>query len=280
MKKIFAGAISAALMVSGVQAADLYQPQVIEAPPTYIPEVEVKEASGWYLRGDAIVAYNAIAGVDFFQGSNATYSQFTSAKMRTSFGAGVGVGYQITSMFRADLTGDYLFKSSFSGSTSGQCGAPLEACTSTDIASMQAFSLMANAYVDLGTYGMVTPYVGGGIGGTYVSWSNLSNTACQDDGGGCDATVTHGGRASWRFTYALMAGAAVKINCKLKADIGYRYRNVTGGAMFGYASNGGPGYDRGFHIHEGRAGLRYSFGDSDCAQAYIPPPVYNPPVYK
>ncbi len=280
MKKIFASALSAALMASGVQAADLYEPPVIEAPPTYIPEVEVKEASGWYLRGDASFNYNKIGGAEYFQGSNATLASFSSARMRSSFGLGVGVGYQITSMLRADVTADYNFKANFRGSTVGQCGAPLEACTSTDLASMSAFSLMANAYVDLGTYGIFTPYVGGGIGGTYVKWNDLRNTACQDDGGGCDATVTHGGHGSWRFTYALMAGASIKINCQLKADVGYRYRNVAGGKMFGYASNGGPGYDRGFHIHEARAGLRYSFGD-DCAQAaYIPPPVYNPPVYK
>lgn len=279
MKKIFASALSIALLASGVQAADLYQPPVIEAPPTYVPEVEVQEASGWYLRGDAFFAYNKIGGADYYQGSNSSYVPFSTTKMRSSFGAGVGAGYQVASYLRVDATADYTFKSKFTGSTSGSCGAATS-CVSTDIARMTAFSLMANAYVDLGTYGIVTPYVGAGIGGTYVKWGDLSNTSCDSsDSTNCDATVTHGGRGSWRFTYALMAGAAIKINCQLKADVGYRYRNVSGGAMFGYASNGGPGYDRGFHIHEARAGLRYSFGDDCAAPVYTPPP-YNPPVYK
>ncbi|MCO6185111.1 outer membrane protein [Rhizobium sp. L1K21] len=283
MKKIMTGALAAALLASGVQAADLYQPPVIEAPPTYIPEVEVQEASGWYLRGDAAFVYNKSAGVDFYQGSNKLYSKFASAKMRNSFALGVGAGYQVNSYLRVDATADYTFKSKFSGSTTGSCGANSAAsgCVSTDLASMTAFSLMANAYVDLGTYGMVTPYVGAGVGGTYVKWSDLKNTACDvTNSSNCDATVTHTGHGSWRFTYALMAGASIKINCQLKADIGYRYRNVAGGKMFGYSTGGGPGYDRGFHIHEGRAGLRYSFGD-DCAAPVYTPPVYNPPaVYK
>ena len=67
---------------------------------------------------------------------------------------------------------------------------------------------MANAYVDLGTYGSITPYVGGGIGATHVNWDGDSNTSCANDGSGCDTTFHHEGRESWRFTYALMAGAA------------------------------------------------------------------------
>jgi opacity protein-like surface antigen len=91
--------------------------------------------------------------------------------------------------------------------------------------------------------------------------------------------VTHNGSSSWRFAYALMAGVSVDINCALKADVGYRYRKIKGGGMFGYVSNGGPGYDRGFHNHEVRGGLRYTFGG--CKEtAYVPPVTYPPQVYK
>lgn len=279
MKKTLMGAIALALIAPTAYAADLYEPPVIEAPPTYIPEVEVKEASGWYLRGDGFFSYNRMRGAHYFQGALTTDANFTTASLRHSYGLGVGAGYQINSMLRVDATADYMFKASFRGSTSGSCGVAAS-CTSTDLASMTAFGLMANVYVDLGTYGIFTPYVGGGIGGTYVKWSNLSNTACDaSDSTSCDSTVTHGGKGSWRFTYALMAGASIKINCNLKADVGYRYRRVTAGNMFGYASGGGPGYDKGFSMHEGRAGLRYSFGG--CEEHTYVPPVYNPPpVYK
>ncbi len=57
---------------------------------------------------------------------------------------------------------------------------------------MTAYSLLANAYVDIGTYGIFTPYVGGGLGGTYVKWSNLKNTSCSDaDPDSCDESVSH-----------------------------------------------------------------------------------------
>ena len=78
-----------------------------------------------------------------------------------------------------------------------------------------------------------------------------------------------------------MAGAAVDLTCNLKADVGYRFRHVTKGDMFGFASNGGPGYDKGFYSHEARAGLRYSFSGCETA-TYIPPaeiPIEQP-VYK
>jgi opacity protein-like surface antigen len=140
---------------------------------------------------------------------------------------------------------------------------------------------MANAYVDLGTYGYFTPYVGGGIGGSYVKWKDLHNVACQDDGGGCDGEVIHGGKGNWRFSYALMAGASIDVTCNVKADIGYRFLHVSGGEMFGYNSNGGPGRDKGFNVHEARVGARYLFGG--CQQASYEPPPEIPlqqPVYK
>ncbi|MBN9056168.1 MAG: porin family protein [Rhizobiales bacterium] len=281
MRKVLSGV--AAVLLSGmpVYAADLYEPQVIEAP---VQETAVVETGGWYLRGDAGWSYNKMRGAHYFQGSNADDVDFTSTRLKSGFVLGGGVGYQINDHFRTDVTLDYMFKSNFRGSTSGggsTSGACQVACTSTDIASMTALSLLANAYVDIGTYGSITPYIGAGIGGTYVNWGKLKNTSCPVGGGPCDPTEEHGGKKSWRFTYALMAGASVDLTCNLKADVGYRFRHITKGAMFGYASNGGPGYDKGFYSHEARAGLRYSFNGCETA-SYIPPadiPI-EPPVYK
>ena len=147
---------------------------------------------------------------------------------------------------------------------------------------MTAWTLLANAYVDIGHYGVFTPYVGAGIGGTYVRWSDLKNTSCDSGNpSNCDPTETHDGKRGWRFTYALMAGTAIDLTCNLKADVGYRFRHVTKGDMFGYKLNGGPGYDKGFYSHEARAGLRYSFNGCETA-TYIPPadiPIEQP-VYK
>ncbi|WP_377290782.1 outer membrane protein [Rhizobium sp. SG2393] len=275
----------AVLLASSTVAfgADLYQPPV-EQPIVDQPVVAqpVASAGGWYLRGDVGYSYTKMRGAHFFQGSNGSVANFASAKVDNTWTGGIGVGYQATSYLRGDLTLDYFGKSDFRGSTIGSCGVSLN-CTSRDITSFSALSLMANAYVDLGTYYSITPYVGGGIGGTRVKWDKLRNTSCDSSNpANCDTTVEHGGGENWRFTYALMAGASVDITCDLKADVGYRYRRVLGGNMFGYAQNGGPGYDKGFNMHEVRAGLRYSLGGCAEQVAYEPPPVsYEPPpVFK
>jgi opacity protein-like surface antigen len=149
---------------------------------------------------------------------------------------GGGIGYQVDDHFRVDLTGDYWFDSDFRGSTSGICGgAP---CTSIDTSSVNAFLLLANAYVDLGTYNGITPYIGAGIGGAHVDWDNLRNEIPGQP------PVEHEGAANWRFAYAVMAGASYCLTDKLKLDAGYRYSRIEGGRMFEIApGNPGPGFD-------------------------------------
>ncbi len=266
MKKMMISAL--ALLASGTTAfaADLYQP---EPAPQVAAPVEVVAAGGWYLRGDTSFDYNRLKGAEYFQGSNGLVNDFDTAKLRSSYNVGAGIGYQANANLRFDATLDYMFKAKFRGSTSGTCGAGA-ACRSTDTSSLSAYSLMANAYVDIATIGMVTPYVGVGIGGSHLDWSKLKNTACSAaNPNNCDATVSHKGSESWRFTYAVMAGASVDVTCNVKADVGYRYRHISGGNMFGYKLNGGPGYDKGLDIHEGRVGMRYNFGG--CEQTYLPP---------
>jgi opacity protein-like surface antigen len=271
MKTILIGAVAAMLGGTAISAADLYEP-----PPPVEQPVEYVEASGWYLRGDVGYAATDLRGARFYQGPGRYMRDFDSADLDDTYALGVGVGYQVNNYLRTDLTLDYLGEADFEGSTTGACGVAAD-CTSRDTAAISGWSLMANAYVDIGTYGAFTPYVGAGIGGTRVSWDKLRNTSCETgDPSNCDDSFDHSGRDKWRFTYALMAGTAIDLTCNLKADVGYRFRNVLGGDMFGYNANSGPGYDEGIYIHEARAGLRYSFGG--CQEAYIPP--VEPAVYK
>jgi len=266
MKKIVA--FASAMLAFGPQAyaADLAEPapapEVVEPLPT----------GGWYLRKDISYDFMSTDGVNYRAGNDRN-AKFNDVELDDTWNMGVGVGYQFNDYFRVDKTFDYLFSSDFRGSTKGgnaNDGSACDVkCKSTDVASFQAFSVMANAYVDIYHWGVFTPYVGAGLGATYVDWGKLKNTACATDGSGCD-NVSHKGKDSWRFTYGLMVGTSIDINCQWKADVGYRYRNVDGGPMFGRKFNGGPGHDDGIDIHEVRSGIRYSFGDS-CQTAYLPP---------
>jgi opacity protein-like surface antigen len=269
MRKFLAVASIALAVSSQAFAADLAMPDQSVAPPP-VEQAAVSSSTGWYLRGDLSADLNRLKGADYFQGSNKTLADFNQAELRNSYNVGVGAGYQIDDHFRVDSTFDYMFDAAFRGSTSGTCGVGGK-CVSRDVSGLTAYSLMANAYVDIATWGMLTPYVGIGIGGTDIKWDDLHNTSCSaSNPNNCDTTVIHKGRESWRFTYALMAGTSVDINCNLKADVGYRYRHIAAGDMFGYRLHGGPGYDKGLDIHEFRTGLRYSFGGCD-QQAYLPP---------
>ena len=58
MRKVLSGVVAVLLTGTSGYAADLYQPQVIEAPV----QEAIIETSGWYLRGDAGWSYNKMRG--------------------------------------------------------------------------------------------------------------------------------------------------------------------------------------------------------------------------
>lgn len=282
MRKIFlAGTAMLFAGVGAAGAADVLPAPYVEAPVYEAPVQTVSAVGGWYLRGDVGYSWNKLKGANFFQGDLNTYAPFTTAKLRSSYSVGGGVGYQINSKLRSDVTMDYFSKADFRGSTTGSCGAAT-ACTSTDITSVSGLSLLANAYVDLYKAGRFTFYAGGGLGGTRVKWDDLSNTSCETgNSANCDATEFHGGAAGWRFTYALMAGASIDVTCAVKADVGYRYRHISGGGMFkSLTSDGYQGYHKGISSHEVRGGLRYGFGGCADQEVYIEPAPIMPAVYK
>jgi opacity protein-like surface antigen len=278
-----AGALT---MATSAMAADaVYEQPVIAMPqPPRIVE-PAREFGGWYLRGDIGYRWSKLRGTEYITyGPPPGTSEFTSTDLKGALSLGGGVGYQVTRYLRTDFTADYWFKSDFRGTTAGFCppdGAP---CTSTDRSSYSALLLMANAYVDLGTYHGITPYLGAGIGGARIRWRDLQNTIDGD-------TDVHRGAKTWRFAWSLMAGASYCLTDSLQLDTGYRYTRIEGGRMFEESGIGvGPGFDKGFNVHEARAGLRYSFGgpNVNCVEpkyvAYEPPvyapPPYEPPVYK
>lgn len=152
----------------------------------------------------------------------------------------------------------------------------------SDITSVSGLSLLANAYVDLYKKGRFTFYAGGGLGGTRVKWDDLNNTSCSTANPTlCDPSFNHGGAAGWRFTYALMAGASIDVTCAVKADVGYRYRHISGGNMFkSLTSNGYQGQHKAITSHEVRGGLRYGFGGCAEQEVYVEPAPIMPVIYK
>ena len=97
--------------------------------------------------------------------------------------------------------------------------------------------MLANAYVDLGTWSNITPYVGVGAG---VSFHRASAPVVPD-------------AAQTKFAWAVMAGIGFGISENIKLDIGYRYVNL------GRASGllGAAPFRKNYDVHEARIGVRY-----------------------
>ncbi len=272
--RLLAAALAATVSFSAAQAADMNVPIVVDQAPEFVP---VEVGNGWYLRGDIGYSVASSGGANGYRTFTppVTYGsdQFDASEIETDFSGGIGVGYHFNNFLRGDVTAER-FKGDFRGGTSSPtpCDGTTPVgtgCASNDSSEFTAYSVMANAYVDFGTFAHVTPYLGAGVGMSYVSWDPLVNTLyCVDGVAACAASnltdVIHPGYDDWRLTYALMAGASYQVSKNTKVDFGYRWRHVDGGDFFGFDSAsatsgaiGVQGEDDGFDSHEFRVGVRY-----------------------
>ncbi len=223
----------------------------------HIPQVPVV-TGGWYLRGDI--------GYKIYQDPSVSFAgqDFENEGLDDTAVIGIGVGYRFNDYFRSDLTLDYEFKSGFDSNTPcGTCAVGGGAGVSLDSADIDVWTVLLNAYVDLGTWNNFTPYVGGGIGASYI---NVTDVVSQVTGGG---PVSYSGDGTWSFSWALMAGASYAFSPNFSLDAGYRYLNI-GDGQSAFISTGGTTarvkYED-LQAHEFRVGLRYTF---DSEPAYLP----------
>ena len=263
--------LSALFALSGAAGAADYGPiygGLLQSAPELVP---VEIGTGWYLRVDGSYDFE-----QDYDGTIGVYSPFDEAsvpqdelRLEDGFNVGGGFGYSLTEYLRADVTARYGKSDSESFTDlSGGCGVGTE-CDFRGSSDARTWELMANAYVDLGTFAGFTPYVGGGLGAVNVSYDDASGTFCASDfvdpaTPGC-GSLDLDGEDSWRFAYALSAGVAYSVNRSISVDLGYRYLNVEGGEMYNLPldSEGLPGSsltaeDDGFDRHTIMAGLRYS----------------------
>lgn len=272
---LFAAAIVAT--ASAANAADII-PDIIEAPQ----EIMTQSGNGWYLRGDIGYAALRSDGVIYHQGAASLTGSFEQHDVDNAWMIGGGVGYQVTDYFRVDATINHFFQTDFRGSSATgttSCtiaGATL--CDYTDNTDLTVTLYMLNAYMDLGTYSKITPYVGFGLGAAQLHWGDLTNTEICVTGCTGTAASIHGGEADLRFAYSLHLGASYDINTNWKWDAGYSYTHMEGGPMFhfeaGNANSGRQGYDTGLDIHAFKLGLRYQFG-ADTLASYDDGNVYK-----
>lgn len=201
----------------------------LPAPPP-LPEPGPVEFAGWYLRGDIGGAFGRIESV------SSTFSpavvvpgfQSDSSSLGNAVFAGAGVGYQLNSWFRADMTGEWRGQQSYRANQSfadiGGIGCANGRCADVYHGKLQTGALfMVNAYFDLGTWSGFTPYVGAGFGAGYTRFGPIQAFGVDPAAAGYGIASS---KSAWNPAWAIMAGVSYAISPNLLLDVGYRYLDL------------------------------------------------------
>jgi opacity protein-like surface antigen len=234
--KFFVAAGAASLLSSMAFAADM----AIAPSPMYAPP-PVEDFGGWYLRGDIGFSNQRVNNIR--KSDPTAYSQISSLTETTSFDSGgvfdVGAGYRFNNWFRADVTAQYRGNANFKGSdvfTASAFGLPYNGQDNYS-ASKSELLFLANAYVDLGTWWCVTPFIGAGIGTSRVTISNFTDTGVTNIhtnplyvGGPPVASFASAANGSkWNFAWAAHAGLAYRISPSVTLELAYSYVDLGSG---------------------------------------------------
>ena len=219
LSRILAVAGAAVVVASaGAFAADVpggYPTVTLPPPSQETPLRRVEYSSGWYLRGDIGYRFQRTG-----ESSSADTTQVpapTSADLSDAFIFGFGAGIK-QDWLRLDLTGDYGWRVKYNAQT---------AAGTEFSGKIDSFTVMGNAYVDLGTWYGLTPYVGAGLGAANVIFSGYQNPSAA---GAMPSTAVPVQR--WNFAWAVMAGVSYAVTRNVLIDVGYRHvdmGDVSGG---------------------------------------------------
>jgi opacity protein-like surface antigen len=266
-----AGAV--ALFATVANAADM--PGL---PPVYMPPVEEFSASGWYLRGDIGMTNQKFKGMhQRLYDSPGTTVESVGMGWDSSMMAGLGIGYKFNDWFRADVTGEYRGKSNFHGSDTWTAGGSQGVDNYSGSKSEWVF--MANAYVDLGTWWCLTPYVGLGVGMANIKISGFRDDGFTAGAPGTNAVTFADDASKWNFAWAVHAGMTYKVTPSMSIDLGYRYIDLgsatTGAtrAFDGTFTNGGPFTFKNITSHDFKLGVRWMLEPPAQIQPMSLPPL-------
>ncbi|MCS3728720.1 outer membrane beta-barrel protein [Bradyrhizobium betae] len=275
---------AASLISSMAFAADM---PIAAPPPMYAPVAQPADFGGWYLRGDIGFSNQSVKSVR--KSDETAYSQMSSFNQTTGFDTagifGVGVGYRVNNWFRTDVTAQYRGKSNFKGSdvfNASAYGLGYSGVNNYN-ASKSELLFLANAYVDLGTWWCVTPFIGAGVGASQVNISNFTDSGSVTDR--ITAGPTHNGPSAsyataasgskWNFAWAAHAGLAYKVNPSLTLELAYSYVDLGSGTTGAIVAYDGTTYGNTMKFkditsHDLKLGVRW---DLNSPPAYMPPPL-------
>jgi opacity protein-like surface antigen len=282
VKKMLALAGATALASTAAVAAD-FPPPMAPPMPQYV-QAPV-DTGGWYLRGDIGVGRQAFTdfphtatNTAFVWPASWRIDQMTMGD--TTF-VGFGAGYSWNNWLRFDVTGEYRAGAHVKALGSYTEFCPGGRCFDLNEGTQSAWVFMANAYLDLGTWWCITPFIGAGVGSAYTRSTGFTDTGFISDGS------TGFGFASkeltkWNLAWAVHAGLAYSVTNNVKLEIAYRYLNLgdvqtqtIDCASGGCSGNGARAFYNltSFDSHDIKIGMRWMLAPD--APVYAPPPVLS-----
>ena len=273
VKFLMSAGAASLLLSSAALAADM--PSIAPAPQYYAQPPA--DFGGWYLRGDIGMTNQRLKSLDNPDPNAALFTQ-TGMGFDSSTLFGLGVGYQATTGF-GQTSPENIAAAPTSTVRSSPTLSPAPRWSISTAAPNRKYSILANAYVDLGTWWCVTPFIGAGVGTSYNRISNF-----RDDGFGNSfgqprpfSFVYAADAGKWNLAWALHAGLAYKVTPNVTVEFAYSYVDL-GDATTGANSNFGGGATAQFPwtmknitSNDLKLGVRWNLES---------PPVYAPPLIR
>jgi opacity protein-like surface antigen len=278
------------LVLAGAAAAISTVAFAADFPPALPPVQPVVQApaseSGWYLRGDVGVSVQRFQAFDHFQ-TNPNFVwpaswQIVQKETDDSAFVDFGVGYAVNSWLRFDVTGEHRTAAKFKvvGSYHEFCPGGATCFDQYD-GSHSAEVFLLNAYLDLGTWWCLTPFVGVGVGGAWNTVTTVSDLGIVNifaPGFG----FSQQDASNWNLAWSAQAGLAYSVSSNLKLEMAVRYLNlgsartpVVNCSSSGCQGSGGPAayYTlTNFDSLDFKLGMRWLFQPEA--------PVYSPPLIR
>ncbi|HEY1736837.1 MAG TPA: porin family protein [Methylovirgula sp.] len=260
---ILAGALATGFAGTAF-AADL---PALPAPPM-IEQPAPQQFSGWYLRGDVGYGFEQVSNFNSSVAGTTPGFQYGGSAVDGGMIVDAGFGYQVNNWFRGDITGEYRTPNNYSA---------FETYTNGGVRNGDAYRaqlrnevVLANGYIDLGTWYGITPFVGAGVGAAFVQFHNLQDfgTGPGNFGGfgvAPDANLVN-------FAWAATAGLDYTISPNWKFEVSYRYLDMGKVASNGIVCTVTCTHEvQSFRLasQDVRVGLRYMFAEAPPA----PPPL-------
>ncbi len=182
--------------------------------------------SGWYLRGDVGFRWNS-GGV--------SSNNVTSEKYTTSFDGTAGFGWKYqwegNLILGAELNYSRFLSSGLGSSTDSmtrQLATTPQAPAQHHYfytAKISSQAVLANGYIDFGTWANLTPYIGAGAGIARlksVDYVDTTDSPTQPN----NATGVTSRGSQQNFAWAAMAGVSYQVAQNWMIDVGYRYLSM------------------------------------------------------